>query len=135
MSDFTRSIIYSGFVLVAGLVAIFAISSNLTSTDPNSFAVIEPAAGIEEPSAPAEAETMTEAEESFDADNEVEKLRTALEEAGINVSEVEPASGEEISEEVEVTIDEMTTEAEETVEDVTTEIEETVEEVTEETTH
>ena len=42
MSNFTKSIVYSGVVLAAGLVAIFAIYNNMSGND---VASIEPAAG------------------------------------------------------------------------------------------
>ena len=45
MSNFTKSIIYSGVVLVAGLVAIFTIYNNMTSTPGINYGQIEPAAG------------------------------------------------------------------------------------------
>ncbi|MEM6465256.1 MAG: hypothetical protein AAF679_01945 [Pseudomonadota bacterium] len=45
MTNFTKSIVYSGVVLAAGLVAIFAIYNNMSGTD---VAGIEPAAGVEE---------------------------------------------------------------------------------------
>ena len=45
MNNFTKSIVYSGVVLAAGLVAIFAIYNNISSD--NEFAYIEPAAGTE----------------------------------------------------------------------------------------
>jgi len=47
MSNFTRSILYSTSVLVAGLVAIFAIYNNVANTpDGSSVAQISPAAGV-----------------------------------------------------------------------------------------
>ena len=45
MNNFTKSIVYSGVVLAAGLVAIFAIYNNM-GTDTN-VSYIEPAAGTE----------------------------------------------------------------------------------------
>ena len=44
MNNFTKSIVYSGVVLAAGLVAIFAIYNNMQTQSPAS---IEPAAGQE----------------------------------------------------------------------------------------
>lgn len=102
MSDFTKSIVYSGFVLVAGLVAIFAISSNMTvdQTNGTSFAVIEPAAGdetntfsIPEPVANSFEATQDQAE--WATEEALAKLRDALKEAGVDVSKTEPAAGEE----------------------------------------
>lgn len=46
MSNFTKSIVYSGVVLVAGLVAVFTIYNNMAVTDGAGYANIEPAAGI-----------------------------------------------------------------------------------------
>jgi hypothetical protein len=45
MSNFTKSIVYSGVVLAAGLVAIFAIYNNMSGQEPMNY--IEPAAGEE----------------------------------------------------------------------------------------
>lgn len=45
MNNFTKSIVYSGVVLAAGLVAIFAIYNNVSSN--SSVSYIEPAAGTE----------------------------------------------------------------------------------------
>ena len=45
MNNFTKSIVYSGVVLAAGLVAIFAIYNNISGT--NDVSYIEPAAGTE----------------------------------------------------------------------------------------
>ena len=45
MSNFTKSIVYSGVVLAAGLVAIFAIYNNMAAQGPVSS--IEPASGQE----------------------------------------------------------------------------------------
>ena len=45
MSNFTKSIVYSGIVLVAGLVAVFTLYNNMATTGANSFANMEPAAG------------------------------------------------------------------------------------------
>lgn len=44
MSNFTKSIVYSGLVMAAGLVAIFAIYNNMTDA---SLSSIEPAAGTQ----------------------------------------------------------------------------------------
>ena len=44
MSNFTKSIVYSGAVLAVGLVAIFAIYNNMAPTGTN-FASLEPASG------------------------------------------------------------------------------------------
>ncbi|MEM7680109.1 MAG: hypothetical protein AAF182_03805 [Pseudomonadota bacterium] len=99
MSDFTKSIVYSGFVLVAGLIAVFAISSNMTAPTGDTgsaFAVIEPAAGNE--TATDTMDTMTDKTSTVETgvtDEDLAKLRAALEEAGISVSEIEPAAGEE----------------------------------------
>lgn len=46
MSNFTKSIVYSGVVLVAGLVAVFTIYNNMAVTDGAGYANIEPAAGM-----------------------------------------------------------------------------------------
>lgn len=99
MSDFSKSIVYSGLVLVAGLIAVFAISSNMTtSPDGASFATIEPAAGdaTAEPTMEATQEETSAAETGV-TDEALEELRKALEEAGVNVSEIEPAAGDEKS--------------------------------------
>lgn len=45
MSDFTRSLLYSGFVLAAGLMAIIAIQNNMDAHRASSYSMIEPAAG------------------------------------------------------------------------------------------
>lgn len=88
MNNFTKSIVYSGVVLAAGLVAIFAIYNNM-GTDASNMSYIEPASGEE---------TFTEnAEEAFDAtvdaveetaedaqaaiEETVEGVETAIEEA------------------------------------------------------
>ncbi len=78
MSNFTKSIVYSGVVLAAGLVAIFAIYNNMSGQGPVSY--IEPASGEEailldgqatDPLATAEGEAAieaaTQAEEATDA--------------------------------------------------------------------
>lgn len=46
MNNFTKSIIYSGLVLVAGMIAVIAIQNNLGPTA-TSFSALEPAAGEE----------------------------------------------------------------------------------------
>lgn len=45
MSNFTRSVVYSGVVLVAGLIAIFSIYENMATNPGSDLAGIEPAAG------------------------------------------------------------------------------------------
>ena len=47
MNNFTKSIVYSGVVLAAGLVAIFAIYNNMAATPGSTVTMIEPAAGEE----------------------------------------------------------------------------------------
>lgn len=51
MSNFTRSIVYSGVVLAAGLVAIFSIYNNMqdetATTQVEQVQEVEPAAGSE----------------------------------------------------------------------------------------
>lgn len=104
MSDFTKSIVYSGFVLVAGLIAIFAISSNMTAQQgAETFAVIEPAAGgdtsadftIDTTAAADEAAAATAEQSPWASDEALDELRKALKEAGVSVSEIEPAAGDE----------------------------------------
>lgn len=48
MKNFTKSIVYSGVVLAAGLVAVFAIQNNMNGTQTQTpLFAIEPAAGTE----------------------------------------------------------------------------------------
>jgi len=97
MSDFSKSIVYSGLVLVAGLIAVFAISSNMTTTDDAAapFAVIEPAAGDEATEATDTTTEETSATETGITDEDLAELRKVLEAAGVNISETEPAAGDE----------------------------------------
>lgn len=70
MNNFTKSIVYSGVVLAAGLVAIFAIYNNM-GTDGSNVSYIEPAAGEE---------TFTESvSEAYD--NTVEAIAETAEDA------------------------------------------------------
>lgn len=97
MSDFSKSMMYSGLVLVAGLIAIFSISSNMSadpSMDASGFAVIEPAAG-DEASMPMTDEMAATADDVNSATVEaLTQLRKALEDAGVDVSDIEPAAGD-----------------------------------------
>ena len=47
MTNFTKSVVYSGVVLVAGLIAIFAIQNNMNGSA-DRFSAVEPAAGVED---------------------------------------------------------------------------------------
>ena len=47
MSNFTKSIFYSGTVLAIGLIAVFTIYNSTIGTDASSVSSIEPAAGVE----------------------------------------------------------------------------------------
>jgi len=104
MSDFSKSIVYSGLVLVAGLIAIFAISSNMTTQQPGAeFAAIQPAAGEEQtpitsPNEATAAAEQTAEKSAWESDEALTKLREALKEAGVdieNVENIEPSAGEE----------------------------------------
>ena len=114
MNNFTKSIVYSGVVLAAGLVAIFAIYNNM-GIDANNVSYIEPAAGDE-----TSLETVNEAIEAIPEalESGVETLQetaieiydttedaltpspaeNALEDAADDAAETEPASGDEIIE-------------------------------------
>ncbi len=103
MNNFTKSIVYSGVVLAAGLVAIFAIYNNM-GTDASNVSYIEPAAGEE---------TMTEkATEAYD--NTVEAITETAEDAGEAISE----TAEDTTTAIEETIEEA--DATETAEEVET---------------
>lgn len=58
MSDFTKSIVYSGVVLVAGLIAIFSIYNNMTADTASNYAGISPAAGEQATTTPAFSEEV-----------------------------------------------------------------------------
>ncbi|MCD8562780.1 MAG: hypothetical protein LRY54_01680, partial [Alphaproteobacteria bacterium] len=70
MSNFTKSIMYSGIVLVAGLIAVFSIYENMDASKEAQLGAITPAAGEEsvvEPEAAADTMTTDGAEEAAPA--------------------------------------------------------------------
>jgi len=77
MSNFTKSIVYSGVVLAAGLVAIFAIYNNMSGQGPVSY--IEPAAGEEAmiDGQPADALAVVEGEAAAEAATQAEEATDA----------------------------------------------------------
>lgn len=100
MNNFTKSIVYSGVVLAAGLVAIFAIYNNM-GTDGSNVSYIEPAAGEQL------SEDISEA-----YDNTVEAIEETATDAGAAISETAEKATEAVAE---------------TAEDAATAIEETIE--------
>lgn len=111
MSNFTKSIVYSGVVLAAGLIAIFAIYNNMSGSE---MSGIEPAAGTEAAGAysdsfegvtdsvqQASEDAMHAAEGAMEATGEavsegVDHAVDAVEDAtGMDSTVTEPASAEE----------------------------------------
>ena len=72
MSNFTKSIVYSGVVLVAGLVAVFSIYNNMATTSANSVANIEPAAGGYTSTMPDASSIMDDSSDYTDVNTDVE---------------------------------------------------------------
>jgi hypothetical protein len=87
MSNFTKSIFFSGMVLVAGLVAVFTIYNNM-SGDAGNFAAIEPASGYE----------VTIEEATDDAVEAVEEVAEDVEDTAEEVVEDSEAAVEETTE-------------------------------------
>jgi hypothetical protein len=124
MSNFTKSIVYSGVVLAAGLVAIFAIYNNMADQGPMSY--IEPAAGEEaviDPTLEGQAidPTATTAEEAAaqaaaaatDASEGAAEAAQAAEQAADSATEAAStaeAAAEEATEAAEQAADEAATE-------------------------
>ena len=114
MSNFTKSIVYSTTVLAAGVVAIFAIYNNVsTSPDGSSVADITPAAGvssigigydkaIENVSNTIEASTEAAKEKAGEmkdsAKAAMEPIKSKMDDAGAVVGETVEQAGEAIEE-------------------------------------
>jgi cytoskeletal protein RodZ len=81
MSNFTKSIVYSGVVLAVGLIAIFAIRSNMTEQGTLSY--IEPASGeaVVEGDAAVDAAVAAEGEAAAAEDAAADAAVTATEAA------------------------------------------------------
>ncbi|MFN3701378.1 MAG: hypothetical protein ACK4VI_07645 [Alphaproteobacteria bacterium] len=89
MSNFTKSIFFSGMVLVAGLVAVFTIYNNM-SGDAGNFAAIEPASGYEVTIEEATDDAVEAFEEAVDAvEDAVEDAEEAADEATEDETEEE----------------------------------------------
>lgn len=140
MNNFTKSIVYSGVVLAAGLVAIFAIYNNMGATG-SSMANLEPAAGetsmmVSEEEAMPGYETMAESmnEMSAEAGDMAHDAMEATEDAAHDAME----AVEETTEDAVEAAEEMAEDTMDAVEDMTTEetpaeeATEAVEETTEE---
>lgn len=137
MSNFTRSIVYSGVVLAAGLVAIFAIYNNIDDNSASGLASIQPAAGnvgeaftdtydsavsaIEQ----ASSEVDMEMDATVEAEEAVEDINA---EADAVVESVEEAT-EEAVEDAETVVEEATEAAEDAAEQAETAVEEATEAV------
>ncbi len=114
MSNFTKSVVYSTTVLAAGVVAIFAIYNNVsTSPDGSSVADITPAAGVSsigigydkaienvsntiEASTEAAKEKVGEIKDSAEA--AMEPVKSKMDDAGAVVGETIEQAGEAIEE-------------------------------------
>ena len=77
MSNFTKSIVYSGVVLVAGLIAVFTIYNNMGTMQGSTMSAIEPAAGGYTSEMPAAEDMISEDE------NMIEDAATIVDEEGI----------------------------------------------------
>lgn len=130
MSNFTKSIVYSGLVLVAGLVAVFSIYNNMANTDATSFANMEPAAGGYTSSMPDATEIMDDASGFVN-----EAVTTATEAAGATPQEISDMVDEATEEAVEEVADETEAAAEEAGEEAATEAEEAISTEAEEAAH
>ncbi len=151
MSNFTKSVLYSATVLVAGLVAISAIYNNVTSNDGSDFAQMSPAAGnIPESDIGIDFSNMIDStkKNALDAakatgeafEDASEMAAQKVDEASSALDSIATAAGGAISDAVDATTETVntateTTETTETAENITAEATETVEEtVAEETT-
>lgn len=123
MNNFTKSIVYSGVVLAAGLVAIFAIYNNMGATG-SSMANLEPAAGetsmmVSEEEAMPGYETMAESmnEMSAEAGDMAHDAMEATEDAAHDAMEATEDAAHDAMEAVEETTEDAVEAAEEMAED------------------
>lgn len=96
MSNFTKSIVYSGVVLAVGLIAIFAIRGNMEE-QAGGFATVEPAAGQEEGYFETMPEETTQAREEVEhmTEEAMEETSEAMEEAAEMTEEAMEETSEE----------------------------------------
>lgn len=132
MNNFTKSIVYSGVVLAAGLVAIFAIYNNMGATG-SSMANLEPAAGetsmmVSEEEAMPGYETMAESmnEMSAEAGDMAHDAMEATEDAAHDAMEATEEAAHDAMEAVE----ETTEDAGDAIEDAADAVEEHADEAT-----
>lgn len=104
MNDFTKSILYSGVVLAAGLIAVFAIQSNMTGAqkDAGQISSVEPAAGQEGFSLSKEDEIFLIKGPAANSADDMEEIAemdmnidAAVQDLGEEIQNIEPAAGEE----------------------------------------
>jgi methyl-accepting chemotaxis protein len=127
MSSFTKSIVYSGIVLAAGLVAVFAIYSNMGQKD-SDYSYIEPASGSQA------AEAGSEAIQGF-ANSVQEISADAVEgsqEMAEDVAETAEDTAEGAVEAIEETAEDAVEATEEAIENAADTASETAENATEE---
>ena len=107
MNNFSKSIMYSSFVLAAGLVAIFAIYNNdATNRNMGMIAAIEPAAGEEAETKSTDLNAIAEAvketaENAYEATTET--MNNVAEATAKTVNDVADAASETTAEAIEAT--------------------------------
>lgn len=116
MNNFTKSIVYSGVVLAAGLVAIFAIYNNMNTAESN-LSYIEPAAGEASTTEATPAEESTIGQEAIDAASQAaEQASEAATSAADAVEETASEAVESAEEAVDATAEAIDAEAQDATE-------------------